>query len=47
MYIVDDKNVNFYDRIFNVLDGRGVNCLPLSKIEFDEKTKPADNLITK
>ena len=24
MYIVDDKNFNFYDRIFNVLDGRGI-----------------------
>ena len=45
MYIVDDKNFNFYDRIFNILDGRGINCLPVSKVEMDEKSKPADTFI--
>ena len=45
MYIVDDKNFNFYDRIFNVLDGRGIDCLPVSKVEMDEKSKPADTFI--
>ena len=45
MYIVDDKNFNFYDRIFNILDGRGINCLPVSKVEMDEKSKPADTVI--
>ena len=45
MSIVDDKEGNFYDGIFNVLDGRGVNCLPVSNIEIDEKSKPADTFI--
>ena len=45
MYIVDDKNLNFYDRIFNVLDGRGITCLPVPKVEMEEKSKPADTFI--
>ena len=40
MYIVDDKNFNFYDRIFNVLDGRGISSLPVSEVKMDEKSKP-------
>ena len=45
MYIVDDKNFNFYDRIFNVLAGRGINCLPVSEFKMDEKSKQADTFI--
>ena len=45
MYIVDDKNFNFYDRIFNVLAGRGINCLPVSELKMDEKSKQADTFI--
>ena len=45
MYIVDDKNFNFYDRIFNVLAGRGINCLPVSELKMDEKSKHADTFI--
>jgi two-component system response regulator FlrC len=45
MYIVDDKCLDFYDRIFNVLDGRGINCLPISNFEMDQKSKPADTFI--
>ena len=45
MYIVDDKNFNFYDRIFNVLAGRGIICLPVSELKMDEKSKQADTFI--
>ena len=45
MYVIDDKNFNFIDRIFNVLDGRGISSLPVSKIEMDEKSKPSDTFI--
>ena len=45
MYIVDDKNLNFYDRIFYVLDGRGVSSLPVSEFKMDEKSKPSDTYI--
>ena len=45
MYIVDDKNFNFYDRIFNVLAGRGIHCLPVSELKMDEKSKQADTFI--
>ena len=45
MYIVDDKNFNFYDRIFNVLAGRSIHCLPVSELKMDEKSKQADTFI--
>ena len=45
MYIVDDKNFNFYDRIFNVLDGRGICSLPVSECKMDEKSKPSNTYI--
>jgi hypothetical protein len=45
MYIVDDKNFNFYDRITNVLDGRGISSLPVSEFKTDEKSKPSDTYI--
>ena len=45
MYIVDDKSFNFYDRIYNVLTGRGINCLPVSNIKVGEKSKPADTFV--
>ena len=45
MYIIDDKNLDFYYRILNALDGRGVNSMPASDIEIKEKSKPVGNFI--
>ena len=45
MYIIDDKNLDFYYRILHALTGRGVNCIPSSDIEVTEKTKPFGTFI--
>ena len=45
MYIIDDKNLDFYYRILHALTGRGVNCIPFSDIEVNEKSKPVGTFI--
>ena len=45
MYIIDDKNLDFYYRILHALTGRGVNCIPFSDIEVTEKSKPVGTFI--
>ncbi len=45
MYIIDDKNLDFYHKILHALDGRGVHCTPASAINVDEKSKQAGTFI--
>ena len=45
MYIIDDKNLDFYNRILHALNGRGVDCIPISDIEVNEKSKPVGTFI--
>ena len=38
MYVVDDKNLNFYDKVSQAIAGRGVECVPSSTFEKSDKS---------
>ena len=45
MYVVDDKDAKFYDRISHALAGRGIDCISTSALEERNEFKPFGNFI--
>ena len=46
MYVVDDKDTNFYSQISHAFVGRGIDCMPISALEEREKSKPFGSFVT-
>ena len=45
MYVVDDKDTKFYDRISHALVGRGIDCISTSALEERNEFKPFGSFI--
>jgi two-component system response regulator FlrC len=45
MYVVDDKDTKFYDRISHALVGRGIDCISTSALEERNESKPFGSFI--
>ena len=45
MYVVDDKNLNFYDKVSQAIAGRGVECVPSSTFEKSDKSKSLGSFV--
>ena len=45
MYVVDNKDTKFYDRISHALAGRGIDCISTSALEERNELKPFGSFI--
>ena len=45
MYVVDDKDTKFYNRISDALAGRGIDCISTSALEERKEPKPFGSFI--
>jgi hypothetical protein len=45
MYVVDNKDTKFYDRISHALAGRGIDCISTSALEERNEFKPLGSFI--
>ena len=45
MYVVDDKDTKFYNRISDALTGRGIDCISTSALEESKEPKPFGSFI--